>query len=250
MGLKDGFSSEDLYKLNEALFNLPENELIDNKTTSLLFQIAQKVMRSYRNGRYDQMDTNFVYDYVGLLSTMQNQPFFSQKQSKLMLSWLLEATCGDEVQDVSRLQEENKRLSAEIEKLKVLAAAVQTVKNFKPIQPLTAKSMKTKAKASSKNKSKGSAKGSGGRKAKDAPELTDVDTPAEVEEEVVVTDDKPEEKVEPKQEEVTVEPGEPQDEVAKAEGNTSRGDVPEPEVESDDEHENGKDDEAEDSERE
>merc|ERR1719151_554494 len=54
----------------------------------------QNIKKAYDTGRYDKGDPNFFYDFVALLSTMQNQHFFNQKQNKIMLDWLLEALGG------------------------------------------------------------------------------------------------------------------------------------------------------------
>merc|ERR1719362_2284818 len=56
----------------------------------------QKSRKAYINWQYDQSDPNLSYDYVALLSTMQNQHFFTQNQNKMLLSWLLEAVAPGE----------------------------------------------------------------------------------------------------------------------------------------------------------
>merc|ERR1719394_1886907 len=55
-----------------------------------IFQIIEKVRKAYNAGTYDNTDSNFFYDYLALLGTMQNQHFFSQKQTEKMLGWIKE----------------------------------------------------------------------------------------------------------------------------------------------------------------
>merc|ERR1719394_812941 len=55
-----------------------------------IFQIIEKVRKAYNAGTYDNTDSNFFYDYLALLGTMQNQHFFSQKQTEKMLGWIRE----------------------------------------------------------------------------------------------------------------------------------------------------------------
>merc|ERR1719159_517964 len=96
VGSKRSYAAEDLYKLNEAVFNLPEEDVIDSKTTTKLYSAMTNMQKSYYSGKYDKSDPNFFYDYVALLATMQNQHFFNQKQNEQMLDWLLEAIGGEE----------------------------------------------------------------------------------------------------------------------------------------------------------
>jgi len=150
--------AEDLFLLNEAMFNLPEEDVVDNKTTAKLFQAVSKIARDYNAGKYDTSDPNFFYDYVALLGTMQNQHFFSTKQNTAMLGWLAEATGGSSsppppppkvsaasAKEMASLQTENKRLQAEYAKLKAVAEAVSTIKSFKAPSPPEAPKAKTKA---------------------------------------------------------------------------------------------------------
>eukprot|EP00931_Biecheleriopsis_adriatica_P020224 TRINITY_DN13584_c0_g1_i1.p1 TRINITY_DN13584_c0_g1~~TRINITY_DN13584_c0_g1_i1.p1 ORF type:complete len:227 (+),score=70.26 TRINITY_DN13584_c0_g1_i1:77-682(+) len=137
------YNAEDLYRLNEAIFNLPEEDNLDADTTEALFKAVQKIKKAFAAGKCDK-DPNFYYDYVGLLSTMQNQHFFSQKQTKILLEWLLEAVKsppGEEKnsaksapsasKDISKLEAENAKMLKEIEQLKELASAVQVLQAFK-----------------------------------------------------------------------------------------------------------------------
>lgn len=84
-------TAEHLYKLNEAIFNLPEEDRIDQKQVTKLFVAVEKVRQAYNEGKIDNSDSNFFYDYVALLGTMQNQHFFSFKQTDKMLEWIKEA---------------------------------------------------------------------------------------------------------------------------------------------------------------
>ncbi|CAK0819255.1 unnamed protein product [Prorocentrum cordatum] len=142
--------AEDLYKVNEAIFNLPEEDTIDTGMSKTLYVAVTKVHESYCAGRYDKKDQNFFYDYVALLSTMQNQPFFSEKENKQMLKWLLEAVASDSppepaqpaakaapapslAKDIARLEAENAELSRQAEKMRELSDAVVFIQGFKPV---------------------------------------------------------------------------------------------------------------------
>lgn len=144
--------AEDLYKVNEAIFNLPEEDTIDKGMSKTLYVALTKVHEAYCTGRYDKKDQNFFYDYVALLSTMQNQPFFSEKENKQMLKWLLEAVASDAppepaqpaakaalapslAKDIARLEAENAELSRQAEKMRELSDAVAFIQGFKPLLP-------------------------------------------------------------------------------------------------------------------
>eukprot|EP00930_Biecheleria_cincta_P100476 TRINITY_DN9210_c1_g2_i1.p1 TRINITY_DN9210_c1_g2~~TRINITY_DN9210_c1_g2_i1.p1 ORF type:complete len:203 (-),score=72.21 TRINITY_DN9210_c1_g2_i1:62-670(-) len=138
---KGVYEAEDLYKLNEAIFNLPEEDTIDEKTTESLFKTVQRIKNAFQAGKCDT-DANFYYDYVGLLATMQNQHFFNQKQTKAIQDWLHDAVkvspgekkdsknAPSSSKDISRLESENAKLLKEIEQLRELSAAVQVIKAF------------------------------------------------------------------------------------------------------------------------
>jgi len=152
---KRTFVAEDVYKLNEAVFNLPEDDTVDAKLTKKLYDAVQKIVKAYVKREYDQSDPNFFYDYVALLSTMQNSHFFSDKQNKAMLSWLGEAVELDKgprpqqqqeqtkpaaspqwsdkgtLKQISKLEDENRKMAEQIEKLRKISAAVEVIKNFK-----------------------------------------------------------------------------------------------------------------------
>ncbi|CAK9041507.1 unnamed protein product [Durusdinium trenchii] len=137
LGTKKQLEAEDLYKLNEATFNVPEEESIDEKMATKLFAAVEKTVAAYTAGRYDKEDSNFFYDYVALLGTMQNQHFFTGKQHQMMISWLKDALGGDGEKQkgnskvVARLEEEHRKLQEEMNKLKDLSSAVQTLRSIR-----------------------------------------------------------------------------------------------------------------------
>jgi len=87
------------------------------------------------------------------LSTMQNQPFFNQKQNTQMISWLSDAVIDGEpdkkvaaqkpdsqasaraAKDIEKLQQANAALAEELAKLKRVQSAVMTLQTFKPPKP-------------------------------------------------------------------------------------------------------------------
>lgn len=156
-------NAEHLYKLNEAIFNLPEEDLIDTKMANRLFQVVQKVRTAYFDRKICDSDHNFFYDYVALLGTMHNQHYFTNKQTEKMLSWLTEALAcdgigpsnnggGKNADRFKSLQEENKILKEEYAKLLEVQEAVKVIQNYESFVPPEAK-----AKAGAKKKSKKSA---------------------------------------------------------------------------------------------
>jgi len=177
-------NAEHLYKMNEAIFNLPEEDTIDGKTSAKLFQAVTKIQQAYTKGNICDSDSNFFYDYVALLGTLQNQHFFSSKQTDKMLSWVKEAiddgsgaaaaaapreaaagpSKGDE-KKLKKLEDENKKLKDELAKLMGVCSAVEVLKAFKPE---AAAEGKGKSKGKGKDKDKGKGKGKG--KNKDAEE--------------------------------------------------------------------------------
>eukprot|EP00927_Polykrikos_kofoidii_P011781 TRINITY_DN15034_c0_g1_i1.p1 TRINITY_DN15034_c0_g1~~TRINITY_DN15034_c0_g1_i1.p1 ORF type:complete len:334 (-),score=98.38 TRINITY_DN15034_c0_g1_i1:46-1047(-) len=82
--------AEHLFKLNEAIFNLPENDTVDKEMASRLFKTVEKIRVAHNRGKYDDQDSNFFYDYLALLGTMQNQPCFTSEQTEQLLSWIRE----------------------------------------------------------------------------------------------------------------------------------------------------------------
>eukprot|EP00438_Fugacium_kawagutii_P002270 Skav227363 [mRNA] locus=scaffold2373:19703:27562:+ [translate_table: standard] len=81
--------AEHLFKLNEAVFNLSEEDAVDGPLAAV-----EKIQIAYNTGKFDNTDSNFFYDYLALLGTMQNQHFFSQKQTEKMLGWIKEVVDG------------------------------------------------------------------------------------------------------------------------------------------------------------
>lgn len=142
---KKQLDAEDLYKLNEATFNMPEEDNIDDKISSKLFAAVEKAVAAFTSGKFDSGDANFFYDYIALLGTMQNQHFFTTKQIQMIGCWLKEAL-GDgdaekeekskssakgDAKVLARLEDDNKKLHEEMSKLKDLANAVLALKNTK-----------------------------------------------------------------------------------------------------------------------
>lgn len=160
---KQRLEAEDLYKLNEATFNVPEEESID-KIAPKIFSAVEKTVAAYGAGRYDQNDNNFYYDYIALLGTMQNQHFFSPKQNQMLLSWLKEALGAGAAEDkattqskaeqkaFAKLQEQNRILQEEMAKLKELGTAIQTLRTIPLPEATGGKSKRSGGKAGGKSK--------------------------------------------------------------------------------------------------
>jgi len=166
LATKKQLEAEDLYKLNEATFNVPEEESIDDKMASKLFAAVEKTVAAYTAGRFDKEDANFFYDYVALLGTMQNQHFFTKKQHEMMINWLKEALGGESEKPkgnskvVARLEEDHRKLVEEMNKLKDLSIAVSTLRSIRlPDAP--------------DGKGKKSGKGDGKKEKKAEPESPD-----------------------------------------------------------------------------
>lgn len=175
--------AEDLYKLSEAVFNIPEEDVVDSKMAAKVFQALKKINQAYTSGQVNtKSDGNFFYDYVALLGTMQNQHFLSNSQNKQVLDWMQQALGGPTQQPqkqqpqqaksdpklekkVKELEAENNRLRAEVEKFKGMQEAVLVIQKFKV--PKSASEIATKEagkgeKANAAPKAKGSGKGTGG----------------------------------------------------------------------------------------
>jgi len=91
----------------------------------------------------------FFYDYLALLGTMQNQHFFSQKQTEKMLGWIKEIVDDGSMGGTTAPAEKksaSKDLEAEITKLKKRLAKYEDL----DVEP---------AKGSAKGKTKSKAKG-------------------------------------------------------------------------------------------
>jgi hypothetical protein len=137
--------AEHLYKLNEAVFNLPEDDTTDNKIVSKIFKVLEDVRNMYKAGKVPKADPNFFYDYLALLGTMQNQHFFSQKQTESLLAWIREAVqfaeeaggpgFGKEFKvskkgagNANDLEAQNRELKKEVQKLEKYKKVVENIK--------------------------------------------------------------------------------------------------------------------------
>merc|ERR1711920_393146 len=65
-------------------------DTVDKNMAAKLFATVEKIRQSHNKGKFDNSDSNFFYDYLALLGTMQNQHFFNQKQTENMLHWIKE----------------------------------------------------------------------------------------------------------------------------------------------------------------
>merc|ERR1712151_139829 len=85
-----------------------------------------KIRTAHNTGKYDNSDSNFFYDYLALLGTMQNQHFFNQQQTEQMLGWI-----RDTVDDGKKDKGSDKAAKAkdkEIETLKKRLAKLEDEK--------------------------------------------------------------------------------------------------------------------------
>mmetsp|Transcript_43803 Transcript_43803/g.79986 ORF Transcript_43803/g.79986 Transcript_43803/m.79986 type:complete len:210 (+) Transcript_43803:69-698(+) len=129
-------TSEDLYKLNEAVFNMPDEDRVHPRTAKALLDAIRK-SRDFYNSKAKK-DANYFYDFIGMLGTMQNQSFFSEKQYQEIIAMLNEAsgTGGSSqasktsTKEAEKLKQENEKLKAEVAKLKELRQAVQAINGF------------------------------------------------------------------------------------------------------------------------
>merc|ERR1712039_1165202 len=119
--------AEHLFKLNEAVFNLPEEDTVDKQMAAKLFATVEKIRSSHHGGKYDNADSNFFYDYLALLGTMQNQHFFNQAQTEQMLGWIKD-TVDDGTKDKSA-EKASKAKDEEIDTLKKKIAKLEDEKN-------------------------------------------------------------------------------------------------------------------------
>lgn len=156
--------AEHLFKLNEAVFNLSEEDAVDGPLAVKLFQAVEKIHTAYNTGKYDNQDSNFFYDYLALLGTMQNQHFFSQKQTEKMLGWIKEVVDTSGMlaapsggSSSKTLEVENEKLRKKLEKLE---GAVQTIRNIET-EPKGKNKTKAKAKEEPPVKASPGKKGKG-----------------------------------------------------------------------------------------
>mmetsp|Transcript_29486 Transcript_29486/g.44569 ORF Transcript_29486/g.44569 Transcript_29486/m.44569 type:complete len:195 (+) Transcript_29486:98-682(+) len=165
---KSYYGAEDLYKLNEAIFNLPENDIVTGRHAQRLFKVLETISKD--TAKYCRQDESFFYDYVALIGCMQNQHFFSPAQSQTMLKWLHDIIGGKEglnlpkakaedpkataaLKDkVAKLEKENAALQAELAQFRELSQAVQMFQTFSA--PKAPKADAAKPAAAKKNKPK------------------------------------------------------------------------------------------------
>jgi len=118
-------TGEDLYKLNEAVFNLQGEERVDKNLAGKIFSCARKCV----NNPAGHSDENYAYDLRAMLGTMQNQHFFTVKQSTELINWLNES--GDQSHGQTKGEmEDTKALKKRVAELEKLLNAVQTVLSF------------------------------------------------------------------------------------------------------------------------
>jgi len=151
--------AEHLFKLNEAVFNLSEEETVDEQLAKRLFQALERIQTAYGSGKYDNTDSNFFYDYLALLGTMQNQHFFSQKQTEKILQWIKEVVdASDMIAAPAASTKASKGLEAENEKLRKKLAKYEAAPAAKtPETKSKSKGKKDKEKVEEPAKGKGKA---------------------------------------------------------------------------------------------
>lgn len=89
----------DLHALNTSIFNVPEGQHINGQAVIETFLLLGKAHAQLIT--CTQLDA-LRREYIALLGTMQNQPFFSTGQRRKLLSWICEAV-GHPAIDVDRL---------------------------------------------------------------------------------------------------------------------------------------------------
>mmetsp|Transcript_52814 Transcript_52814/g.118744 ORF Transcript_52814/g.118744 Transcript_52814/m.118744 type:complete len:203 (-) Transcript_52814:58-666(-) len=170
-------SSEDLYKLNEAVFNMPDEDRVHPRTAKALVDAIRKSRDVYESKA--KKDANYYYDFVGMLGTMQNQSFFTEKQNQEILAMLNEATGSGSAstapsskaasKEADRLKSENDRLKAELAKLRKLQEAVEAFNAFE-LPAYLQKGEKGAKKGAGKGKKKGKGEGKGEGKSEEKSE--------------------------------------------------------------------------------
>eukprot|EP00933_Yihiella_yeosuensis_P020738 TRINITY_DN1656_c0_g1_i2.p1 TRINITY_DN1656_c0_g1~~TRINITY_DN1656_c0_g1_i2.p1 ORF type:complete len:321 (-),score=150.49 TRINITY_DN1656_c0_g1_i2:56-1018(-) len=160
--------AENLFKLNEAVFNLTEEDVVDKALALKLFQGVEKIHLAYTAGKYDNTDSNFFYDYLALLGTMQNQHFFTEKQTEKLLSWIKHVVDNSDMIPAS-LEEPAPPAKAS-KKSDAPAKGEKTGKGKKaPVEDYWEEPAPKKAKSKGKGKEEPPAKGKGKGKAKEEP---------------------------------------------------------------------------------
>lgn len=135
-------AAEDLWRLNEAIFNVPEDDAMNSQLSNRLFQLVTRIRKEYQAGKFYATDQG---DYLALLGTLQNQSCFGARQSAMLRQWICEALSAgrDEgrreaserashtmLKKLQQLEEANQVLTKEVQKLKALEKAVQTFLTF------------------------------------------------------------------------------------------------------------------------
>lgn len=179
--------AEDLYKLSEAVFNLPEEDVVDAKMAAKIFATLKRIEEAYSRGKIDKTDANFFHDYIAVLGTMQNQHFFSNSQNRTFLEWVQKALGPEKQQQavaqasakpdpklerrVRQLEEENQRLKAELDEIETAVATLQKVKLPKAgVYGMEASKGKGKGGGKTPSADESKAKGKGGGKTSSADE--------------------------------------------------------------------------------
>lgn len=119
--------SEDLFKLNEAVFNLLESETVDSNMAAQIYTCTRKCVE--KGKKRGQVDDNYLYDLRAMLGTLQNQHFFTMKQNTTINNWLSECFEGGTAQP-EKGGNENERLKKRVAELEKLLGAVRTVLSF------------------------------------------------------------------------------------------------------------------------
>lgn len=142
---RKSLTTEDLYVLNEALFNLPEQDNVRPKTAQQCFKVLEKIQSGYAAGKMGKNDPNFYYDFVGLLGTVQNQSFIKYKQKEVVASWINELVGGGQEKKAAQKMAQQKaaenkkleaakaevaKLKAELQKYKELSNALGAISKF------------------------------------------------------------------------------------------------------------------------
>jgi len=161
-------TGEELYKLNEAVFNLNADEKIDKALAIKVYQCATKCVQMYNT-----KDENYAYDLRALLGTLQNQHFFTAEQNANLVQWLYEAFDDSDWKETpkqTQKEKENaKKQAAELEKLrKDNAKLEQTIFTMQSVWNKQNEMAKKEGKGGKKDKkadpkagSKGKGKGGG-----------------------------------------------------------------------------------------
>lgn len=160
--------AEHLYKLNEAVFNLPEEDAENLQMLSKIFKVLEGIHNQYRAGKVSRSDPDFFYDYLALLGTMQNQHFVTQAQTVTILDWMREVYASGETggpgmgkstkgAGTKDLEAQNRELKKEVQKLEKYKKMAESIK-AQDDKPVTAAKGKSKGKEEPISKGKGKGK--------------------------------------------------------------------------------------------